>query len=294
VKAIALVETFHKISDTAGSFGGGLDDLEAFGWSVAFLGDLDGDGVPDLAVGGPWQHDGGLLTGAVWVLFLRTDGTVKAAQKISTTAGGFGGALDNGEFLGWSIASMGDLDGDGVTDLAVGAPMDNGGNRGAVWVLFLNADGTVKAEQKISATAGGFGGRLSNGDHFGSSVAALGDLDGDGIPDLAVGAPGDDDGGAGMDLLHGDTNGYPRRDDVPPPSEPVPVYRDRLFGGPDTDILIGGRGHDLLHGGGGYDVLQGGQGDDTLDGAGNRDICDGGPEDSADTATRCESEVRIP
>ena len=65
---------------------------------------------------------------------------------------------------------------------------DGGSNRGAVWVLFLNADGTVSSHQKISDTEGGFTGTLDNSDNFGSSVAGLGDFDGDGIEDIAVGA----------------------------------------------------------------------------------------------------------
>ena len=63
-------------------------------------------------------------------------------------------------------------------------------------MLFLNADGTVKAHGKISDTQGGFTGTLDNEDIFGGEVVALGDLDGDGVGDLAVGATGDDDGGA--------------------------------------------------------------------------------------------------
>jgi len=69
------------------------------------------------------------------VLFLNTDGTVKSHQKISDTEGGFTGTLDNDDRFGWSAGSLGDLDGDGVGDLAVGAPPD-----GAVWVLFLNTE----------------------------------------------------------------------------------------------------------------------------------------------------------
>ena len=64
-----------------------------------------------------------------------------------------------------------------------------------MWVLFLNADGTVKAHQKISDTEGGFTGTLDNDDRFGFSVASVGDLDGDGVGDLAVGAVRDGDGG---------------------------------------------------------------------------------------------------
>ncbi len=192
------VLSHQKISDTQGGFPPGeLDDEDLFGWSAAALSDLDGDGVVDLAVGAPLHDDGGTDRGAVWVLFLNTDGTVKSHQKISDTQGGFTGILDDDDWFGWSVASLGDLDGDGVTDLAVGAIYDDDGGigRGAVWVLFLNTDGTVKSHQKISDTEGGFTGVLDDGDLFGSSMASLGDLDGDGVGDLAVGAIQDDDGG---------------------------------------------------------------------------------------------------
>ena len=58
----------------------------------------------------------------------------------------------NGDPFGVSVSSLGDLDGDGVTDLAVGAIGDDTGgtDRGALHVLLLNADGTVKSAQKIA------------------------------------------------------------------------------------------------------------------------------------------------
>ncbi len=92
-------------------------------------------------------------------------GTVLSHQKISDTEGGFKGALDKGDEFGSSVASLGDLDGDGVGDVAVGATDDDDGgeNRGAVWILFLNPDGTVKSHQKISDTEGGFTGKLNDG-----------------------------------------------------------------------------------------------------------------------------------
>ncbi len=200
------VKSHQKISDTEGGFTGRLDDFAQFGTSVASLGDLDGDGVGDLAVGAGGDGDGGDGRGAVWILFLNTDGTVKSHQKISDTQGGFTGILHDVDHFGRSAAALGDLDGDGVGDLAVGAHFDDDGssgpcndpyacNRGAVWVLFLNTDGTVKSHQKISDIQGGFSGILDDRDHFGISVASLGDLDGDGVGDLAVGADDDDDGG---------------------------------------------------------------------------------------------------
>ena len=116
-------------------------------------------------------------------------GWVLSHQKISDTQGGFTGTLDNEDFFGRSVASMGDLDGDGVGDLAVGASRDDDGGetRGAVWVLFLNTNGTVKGHQKISDTEGGFTGGPGNWSFFGNSAASLGDLDGNGVGDLAVG-----------------------------------------------------------------------------------------------------------
>ena len=193
------VLSHQKISDTEGDFDGTLDDTVYFGKSLAWLGDLDGDGVADLAAGAYGDDDGGTNRGAVWVLFLNSDGTVKSHQKISDTQGGFTGTLHDFDFFGASAASLGDIDGDGVGDLAVGAHGDDDGgdSHGAVWILFLNTDGTVKSHKKISDTEGGFIGNLDDGDQFGFSVASRGDLDGDGVGDLAVGAPSDDDGGAG-------------------------------------------------------------------------------------------------
>jgi hypothetical protein len=191
------VKAEQKISATAGGFVGPLAALDFFGSAAAPLGDLDGDGVPDVVVGASRDDDGGPDRGALWILFLNADGSVKAEQKISSTAGGFVGPIADFDSLGSAVAAIGDVDGDGVIDLAAGARGDNDGAffAGAVWILFLNPDGTVKAEQKISAFAGGFNAVLDNSDQFGTSATHVGDLDRDGIPDVAIGAVYDDDGG---------------------------------------------------------------------------------------------------
>ena len=175
-----------------------LADSDNFGYSVAALGDLDGDGVEDLAVGAYQDDTGGTDRGAVYVQLMNSDGTIKSFQKIADNTGGFNVTLTNGHGFGISVAGLGDLDNDGVEDIAVGAHGDDtgGADRGAVYVLLMNSNGTVKSSQKIADNTGGFNVTLANSDQFGISVAGLGDLDNDGVEDLAVGADSDDTGGA--------------------------------------------------------------------------------------------------
>jgi hypothetical protein len=205
-RAPGEVLSSQKISDTEGNFSGTLANHDWLGWSVAAMGDIDGDGVGDLVVGAPGDDGMGddcppvippCPRGAVWLLFLEPDGSVAWHQKIGDQRGGFTGVLEDRDFFGTAVAALGDLDGDGVGDLAVGAysDSDNGTARGAVWVLHLESDGIVKSHQKINETHGGFTGMLENGDFFGAALAALGDLDDDGVGDLAVGAWGDNEGG---------------------------------------------------------------------------------------------------
>jgi hypothetical protein len=195
----ARVATEQKISSTVGGLTGPLLDGNGFGSAAAPVGDIDGDGIVDLAVGVPNDDDGGTNRGAVYVLLLNSNGTVKAEQKISSTVGGLVGPLDDQDTFGTAVAGVGDIDADGVGDLLVGAPGDDDGaaQAGAAYLLFLNSNGTVKAEQKLSAAAGGFTGPLAADDRFGAAVAGIGDVNGDGIVDLMIGAPGRDDGGSG-------------------------------------------------------------------------------------------------
>jgi hypothetical protein len=180
-----------------------LTDGDEFGDNVCGLGDLDGPGpsVVAVAVAANNDNDGGSNRGAVYIFFLNSAGTILSKQKISDTQGGFLGVLDDDDQFGTALAWLGDLDGPGpsVGALAVGAINDDdgGSNRGAVWICYLNANGTVLSHAKISNTSGGFTGVIDNGDEFGGAVCSLGDLDGPGPGALAigVGANRDDDGG---------------------------------------------------------------------------------------------------
>jgi len=182
---------------------------DRFGYSVAGLGDLDSDGVGDLATGAFLDDDGGASNGAVYVVFLATDGSAKNAQKLSILHGNLGTfyTLGNGDLSGYSVEVLGDISGDGVTDLAGGAVYDDDGNAnaGAVYILFLDTSGIVNGAKKLSIQYGNFGTfySLIADDRFGSSIAALGDVDGDGIIDfgLLVTKPSSPLGGGAQNTL---------------------------------------------------------------------------------------------
>jgi|GEM_PF-6826465 len=168
------------------------------GFALASLGDLDGDGRVEVAAGSPNADDGGTDRGAIVILSINPDGSTRTRQRISSTVGGLGAGLADGDqFGGRGIARLGDLDGNGTGDLAVGAFGSDGG-RGAVWILLMNPDLTVKAKQKIGHETKGLGFVLETDDDFGHAVAAAGDLDGDGVPDLVTGVNRDDE--AGLDV----------------------------------------------------------------------------------------------
>jgi len=199
LNADGTVDAQQKISNEAGGLASGtLAEVDIFGIGATGVGDVDGDGVPDVLVGAPGDDDGASNAGAAYVLFLNADGTVDTQQKISNGTGGLpSGLLEENDFFGIGSTKLGDIDGDGVPDVLVGAVEDDDGasNAGAVYVLFLNADGTVDTQQKISNEAGGLApGTLVGGDFFGNGAAGLGDVDGDGVPDVLVGAYGDEDG----------------------------------------------------------------------------------------------------
>jgi hypothetical protein len=111
--------------------------------------------------------------------------------KIENGINGLLADLEPGDRFSRDHDRAGDINGDGVVDLVVGARSDDDGatDAGAVYIVFLNQDGTVLGNQKISMLTGGFQETLLQGNFFGYGVAGIGDYDGDGIPDIAASAP---------------------------------------------------------------------------------------------------------
>jgi hypothetical protein len=134
----------------------------AMGSSLAAIDDIDGDGVVDLLVGAP----GASPPGRMVVLSGATGATLYSL-------------LGNGlsDHLGLSVADVGDIDGDGLHDMAASAHSDGG--HGYV-KIFSGVDGSVLRTQAAPPT------ELT----FGDGLAGLGDLDGDGLSDYAISASG--------------------------------------------------------------------------------------------------------
>jgi hypothetical protein len=156
------------------------------GASVAVLGDVNGDGIADLAAGAPYHRVGTIEFGAVYVWLGTTDGIDGAPD--ATILGPQAGA----EF-GKVIARTGDVNRDGFADLAVAAPFfDNGGlaNAGGVWVYH----GRQAAPPDTTADRQLLGGEALA--LFGYGLAGAGDTNGDGYADLIVGQPYRDVGGS--------------------------------------------------------------------------------------------------
>ncbi len=184
---------FVRIGRGTGGFTGWLFSSDRFGASATSIGDLDGNGTPDLAVGAPGTSaGGGRDTGAVWILFMRSDGTVIDQVQISRRTPLLS-RLDPGSEFGRSVAPAGDLDCDGIPDLIVGAPLDNEAclaASGAVWYLTLTRRGVVTSVRKIDGLSMPPTFSLEAEARFGERIVSVPDVDGDGVDDHVVGATG--------------------------------------------------------------------------------------------------------
>jgi len=176
-----------------------------FGFSVANAEDIDGDGIADIMVGAP-----GARLGSSYLLFMHRNGTVRESVVIGAGFYNITYVLENSRLgtgnpelgyfsrFGSMVAPLGDFDEDGIPDLAIGAA-DASGGASRVYLCWMERTGDIREFVELSSNLNGAP-TYDVFTNFGASLVVLGDIDGDRIPDIAVGAYL---GNSGEDALFG-------------------------------------------------------------------------------------------
>ena len=202
----------------------GIDAYDRSGISVSSAGDVNGDGVDDLLIGASYADpNGNFSAGESYVVFGRTTG-FDALLDLSSLATGDGSTgfvingIDQGDSSGRSVSSAGDVNGDGVDDLLIGALFadPNGNNSGESYVVFGRTTGFgALLDLSSLATGDGSTGFVINGidayDGSGSAVSSVGDVNGDGVDDILIGALNADPNGNTSGetyVVYGRTTGF--------------------------------------------------------------------------------------
>ncbi|UXI69685.1 integrin alpha [Tahibacter amnicola] len=172
------------------------------GISVNAAGDVNGDGIGDLIIGAYLADPHGSYSGRTYVVFGRQGGlpTDLPLNSIDGVNGFRLNGASDGDVAGTSVSRAGDVNGDGIADILIGAPKaDPGGvEAGRAYIMF-GKRGAFPATVEMSSLHGTTGmviNGASGGDYAGQTVGAAGDLNGDGLGDVVLGAPGADPHGS--------------------------------------------------------------------------------------------------
>jgi hypothetical protein len=223
--------------------------------------------LDDLIVGAFGDSPNGNSSGASFVVFGKTGGGIVQLSdvEVGTNTSGFAiNGVSAGDSAGVSVSSAGDVNGDGLHDLIVGALNDdpNGNESGASFVVFGKTDGGVVELSNVERGTGGF---VINGagilDQSGFSVSGAGDVNGDGFDDLLIGAPGDHpngiSSGASFVVFGGNFTGDATQIGT--------AGADSIAGTIANDNIFAGTGDDTIESSAGQDRISGGNGADEFD-----------------------------
>jgi hypothetical protein len=179
--------------------GGASADL--LGHAVSKAGDINGDGFDDVIIGAPNVFSSTTSAGQAHVIFGKSGGFTSGLNAASLN--GVNGftirGIANGDQAGVAVAGAGDVNGDGIDDLVLGAYFASGGgtDRGQTYVIFGRRSGfpPILNVSTLDGTTGFAINGVANTDLSGISVAGAGDVNDDGFDDVLVGAPQANAGG---------------------------------------------------------------------------------------------------
>lgn len=162
--------------------------------AVDAAGDFNNDGIDDLVIGTSPNSFPGFNMGAAYVIYGKSDPFPSVIGLGSIGANGVQiPGIAAGDRAGFAVSAAGDINNDGIDDIAIGAPFAdiNADGAGSVYVVF-GVDGDLPSGFSLDSMDGSDGftlNGLSMNDEAGSSLASAGDFNGDGLADLIIGVP---------------------------------------------------------------------------------------------------------